>query len=118
MRHVPGQPEAPGPLLARWLLPGSMRYLLAFEQGDGTVSYRYERPRYAWADTVVRPPCPAPDGRAIADALGPAWTNDDLPGMTGIVRTRRPVAERPEELIVRLGPVDPIRTPSATVGPR
>jgi hypothetical protein len=118
MHHAPGQFEAPGALLARRLLPGSMRYLLAFERGDGTFSYRYERPRYAWAVTVVRPPCPAPDGRAIADALGPSWTDDGLPGMTGIVKTRRPVAERPEDLIARLGEVDPIRTPSATAGSR
>jgi hypothetical protein len=87
-----------------------LRYLLAFEHVDGTFSYRYERPRYAWAETVVRPPCPAPDALALADALGPDWTADELPGMTGLVQTRAPLATPPEALLDRLHALDPIRS--------
>jgi hypothetical protein len=105
--HAKGEPESPGPLLARLFLPGSSRYLLAFVQDDERFSYRYERPRYAWADTVVRPPCPAPDAGTIAEALGPDWTADDLPGMTGIVQTLRPSSEPPDTLMVRLNAIDP-----------
>jgi hypothetical protein len=104
--HDPGQPEAPGALLARLFLPGARRYLLAFDRGDGRFDYRYERPRYAWADTVVRPVLPAPDARALAEALGPDWTDEDMPGMTGIVQTRTPTAEHPEELARRLARLD------------
>jgi hypothetical protein len=106
MRHAPGEPECPGALLAREFLPGTRRYLLAFEQADALFGYRYERPRYAWAETVVRPPCPAPDAEALAAALGPEWTSDDLPGMTGIVQTRRPVPITPDDLIRRLATLD------------
>jgi hypothetical protein len=105
--HAAGQAEAPGPLLARRFLPGCRRYLLAFERAGGRYDYRYERPRYAWADTVVRPVVPAPDARALAEALGPQWTDEGLPGMTGIVRTDRPVSDRPETLARRLVEVDP-----------
>ena len=108
VQHAPGQAEIPGPLLARKLLPISRRYLLAFEQGDGTFSYRYERPRYAWAETVRRPPCPAPDAPAIAHALGPDWTVDDLPGMTGIVQTCCPVTASPETVLAHLDSIDPV----------
>jgi hypothetical protein len=105
--HGPGQSEAPGPLLARWFLPGVTRYLLAFEREGGLFDYRYERPRYAWADTVVRLALPQPDALALARALGDHWTADGLPGMTGIVVTSRPVAERPIALATRLADLDP-----------
>lgn len=105
-RHAPGEPEVPGPLLARQFLPGAQRYLLAFEQIDGRFLYRYERPRYAWAVTVVRPPCPAPDASRIAGALGSAWTTEDMPGLTGIVQTLEPVAEPPAMLMARLRVLD------------
>jgi hypothetical protein len=106
MIHANGQPEVPGPLLARQFLPGVGRYLLVFKREDGQFAYRYERPRYAWADTVVRPVLPQPDAGALADALGPEWTDAGLPGMTGIVRTRVPVKEPPDALILRLDQVD------------
>jgi hypothetical protein len=108
LTHADGQPEAPGPILARLFLTGARRYLLAFDQGDDTFSYRYERPRYAWADTVVRPPIPEPDATTLLRALGPNWTDENLPGMTGIVQTRRPVAEPPDALARRLVAVDPL----------
>jgi len=105
--HAPGQPEAPGPLLARGFLPGAARYLLAFASDGGQFDYRYERPHYAWADTVVRPALPEPDSGLLAKALGPAWTVEGLPGMTGIVRTHRAVADRPDQLVRRLAELDP-----------
>ena len=106
MIHASGQSEAPGPLLCRSFLPGARRYLLAFEHVDGRYEYRYERPHYAWADTIVRPVLPAPDASALAIALGPAWTEQGLPGMTGIVKTARPVSERPDKLIRKLLQLD------------
>jgi hypothetical protein len=106
--HALGQAESPGPILARRLLPGTRRYLLAFEQAGGTFHYRYERPRYAWAETVVRPACPAPEYSSLARSLGPAWTSDNLPGMTGLARTLRPIPEPPEAVVMRLAQVDPL----------
>ncbi|MGO9465177.1 MAG: DUF6687 family protein [Isosphaeraceae bacterium] len=106
MIHAEGQPEVPGSLLARQFLPGARRYLLVFEREGGQFDYRYERPHYAWADTVVRPVLPEPDAAALAAALGPEWTDAGLPGMTGIVRTRRAAKEPPDSLILRLAQVD------------
>ena len=108
MLHAPGQPEAPGPLLARRFLPAARRYLLAFERDAGGYDYRYERPHYAWADTVVRPALPQPDAGALAAALGPEWTDEGLPGMTGIIRTRRPVSERADAVVDKLAQLDPV----------
>jgi hypothetical protein len=105
--HSQGQREAPGPLVARQFLPGAARYLLAFERDGGRFDYRYERPRYAWADTVVRPVLPAPDAAVLAKVLGPAWTAGGLPGLTGIIQTSRPLAERPDAIIRRLAELDP-----------
>jgi hypothetical protein len=107
MIHPSGQPEAPGPLLCRCFLPGARRYLLAFERGDGRFDYRYERPHYAWADTVIRPVLPQPNADALAAALGQQWTDEGLPGMTGIIRTVRPVSERPDAVARRLAQLDP-----------
>jgi hypothetical protein len=100
--HPSGQDEVPGPLLARRFLPGARRYLLVFERVTGQFDYRYERPHYAWAETVVRPVVPEPDAGALAEALGPEWTDAGLPGMTGVVRTRIPLNEPPESVIQRL----------------
>jgi hypothetical protein len=108
MIHGSGQSEAPGPLLARSFLPGARRYLLAFERQGERFDYRYERPHYAWADTVVRPLVSEPDATALANLLGPEWTDAGLPGMTGVVRTRDPVNEPPESVIRRLSEVDVI----------
>ncbi len=106
MIHAIGQPEVPGALLARWFLPLARRYLLAFAREGGRYDYRYERPHYAWADTVVRPVLAKPDAAALARALGPAWTDEGLPGMTGIIRTSRPVVEQPENLVHTLLQID------------
>jgi len=108
MRHRPGQPEAPGPLLAREFLPGARRYLLAHGTESDLFAYVYERPRYAWAETVVRPAIPAPDSEALAQALGPDWTSRRVPGMTGIVWTVRPILGSPETVISLLSRFDHI----------
>ena len=73
---------------------------------DGRYDYRYERPHYAWADTVVRPVCLRPMRRCFATSLGPEWTDEGLAGMTGIVRTSRTVSERPEDVMPRLMQMD------------
>ncbi len=106
MIHSLDQTEAPGPLLARRFLPAARRYLLAFDRGNGLYDYRYERPHYAWADTVVRPVLPPPDAGALAASLGPDWTDEGLPGMTGIIRTARPVSERPDALVAKFLQID------------
>jgi hypothetical protein len=106
--HQRGRPEAPGALIAREFLPGVRRYLLAFARDGGRFDYRYELPRYAWADTVVRPVLPRPDAGALARTLGPEWTDDGLPGLTGIIQTDRPISERPETVARRLAELDPI----------
>jgi hypothetical protein len=105
--HANGQPEAPGPLLARRFLPEASRYLLAFEEDGNLFGYRYERPRYAWADTVVRRILPEPDVPALLESLGPHWTAESLPGMTGICRTWRAVADRPDAVARKLTKLDP-----------
>ncbi len=106
MIHTPGQPEVPGPLLCRRFLPGVRRFLLAFARDGGRYDYRYERPHYAWADTVVRPVLPAPDASALATALGPDWTDEGLSGMTGIIGTLCPVSQQPGAVIGRLLQID------------
>jgi hypothetical protein len=105
--HGTGQSECPGPLLARQFLPVARRYLLAFDQGDDQFLYRYERPRYTWAETVVRPRCHAPHTEALLQSLGPPWTTDDLPGLTGIVQTRTPIDTPPDQMATRLRSLDP-----------
>ena len=105
--HAKGQPDVPGPLLARRFLPGALRYLLAFEEDGDLFGYRYERPHYAWADTVVRRVLPEPDVAALLASLGPNWTAEGLPGMTGICRTWRAVADRPDAVTRRLTELDP-----------
>jgi hypothetical protein len=106
MIHAIGQPEVSGALLARQFLPAARRYLLSFAREGGRYDYRYERPHYAWADTVIRPVVPQPDAGALAKALGPNWTDEGLPGMTGIVRTNRPVDEQPHALAFKLLLID------------
>ena len=63
MIHAIGQPEVPGALLSRQFLPAAWAYLLAFAREGGQYDYRYERPHYAWADTVIRPVVPQPGSR-------------------------------------------------------
>jgi hypothetical protein len=107
MIHSNDVAEAPGPLLARRFLPGAKRYLLAFDRGGGVYDFRYERPRYAWADTIVRQSLPQPDAVTLARSLGPEWTSEGLPGMTGICATERPVTDLPEIMARRLAELDP-----------
>jgi hypothetical protein len=107
LHHRMGEPEAPGPLLARRFLPESRRYLLVFERKEGRCDFRYERPRYAWADTVIRPVLPPPDGAALAQSLGTDWTSAGLPGMTSICGTERSVAIRAEAVARQLAVLDP-----------
>ena len=102
----PDNPRLPAPCSPGSSFLPPRRYLLAFEHGDGRYDYRYERPHYAWADTVVRPVLPQPDAAHWRLALGPEWTDEGLPGMTGIVRSRRPVSERPEDFAGRLLQID------------
>ena len=105
--HSLGVPEAPGPLLARHFLPGAKRYLLAFDRGGGEYDFRYERPRYAWADTIIRPILAQPDAALLVKALGAEWTNEGLPGMTGICATQHPVNYLPDAMVRRLTQLDP-----------
>ncbi len=105
--HAVGEPEAPGALLAKRFLPGARRYLLAFEREEGFYDFRYERPRYAWADTIKRPVLAQPDGVSLARAMGPEWTSDGLPGMTGITGTTRAVSDQPGAVARRLALIDP-----------
>jgi hypothetical protein len=107
MIHSLDVPEVPGPLLAQCFLPGTKRYLLAFDRGGGVYDYRYERPLYAWADTIVRPIVAQPDAVALARSLGAHWTSEGLPGMTGICATLRPVDNLPEVMARRLTDLDP-----------
>lgn len=100
--HAEGEPELPGPALHRLAPAGVTRWLLAFDRGGGAWDYKLDRPRHAWAETVVRQSVPAPSKDALA-ALGDAWTSggDEL-GMTGLARTRRPVREAPETIAARV----------------
>jgi hypothetical protein len=106
MIHAIDVPEAPGPLVARCFLPGAKRYLLAFDRGGGVYEFRYERPRYTWADTIVRPILAQPDAVALATSLGPQWTSEGLPGMTGICATTSPVPDPPDKIARRLAELD------------
>lgn len=97
--HGPGVAELPGPVLSRRTSPRATRRLLAFDQGDGTFHYLYERPRWAWADTVVRPRIPPPSRNALGRDLGAEWTVAEDLGMTGILRTTAPVRREPADII-------------------
>lgn len=100
--HRPGADELPGPVLSRRAPEGSTRWLLAFEQADGGWQYRYERPRWAWADTVVRPRVPSPSRNAIAQDLGEGWALKGSLGMTGLLRTSGAVTMEPPEVLAAL----------------
>ena len=105
--HGIGQPEGRGPLLAKCFLPGARRYLLAFEREGGAYDFRYERPRYAWADTVVRPILAKPDCPSLARSLGTEWTSEGLPGMTSICGTQRALTAGLDAIVGRLASLDP-----------
>ncbi len=106
--HAPGVSEAPGPVLTRLAPAGAARWLVALERDDGRFDYRYERPRYAWADTVVRPPIPPPSRNAIVRDLGPGWAIKGAGlGMTGLLQSIDPMPIAPETLIEKIAAADP-----------
>lgn len=111
--HRPGVLELPGPVLFRRQPAGIVRWLLAFDRGDGTFEYRYERPRYSWADTVRRPPVPAPSRNAVAQDLGEGWALKGELKMTGILRTARPIKMAPQDVVSALLRRDPAAAVSA-----
>jgi len=76
---------------------GVTRLLLAMEQEGGGYMYVYERPAYAWADTVSRPAIKKPNVDAILGSLGPKWTGEDV-GMTGLCKTTTPIMTTPDEM--------------------
>ena len=96
--------EVPGPILSR-RAGNARRRLLAFER-DGGFDYLYELPRYAWADTVQRESLRAPSRNACARALGKGWVLKGGLGMTGIVRTKFPIATRPLDVARTLASVE------------
>jgi len=100
--HRSGVSELPGPVLSRRAPSRARRWLLVFERADGTYEYRYERPRWAWADTVRRPVLKAPSRNAVVRRLGDAWALKGELGMTGITRTLRPITMAPDEVAVAL----------------
>jgi hypothetical protein len=100
--------ELPGPVIDRAIKKLTAKrpraWLLAFERDGGTervplYDYRFEQARYAWADTVVRPPLAAPSRHAIANAIGgDAWAFKGDLGMTGLLRTKAPIASSPDTI--------------------
>jgi hypothetical protein len=106
VRHTPDVDEIPGPLLSKLLHTSCWRCLLVFTEPDGRFRYRYELPRHAWADTVVRMPLERPDGASVVDALGQGWTTADLPGLTSIAATTTPTTLDPVAVLQRIRGVD------------
>ncbi|MDI1444128.1 DUF6687 family protein [Polyangium sp. 6x1] len=107
--HGPGVPEVPGAVLSKLGSTGEgvLRLLLAFEEPDGSFRYRYELPRWTWADTVVRPVIPAPSRNALAAGLGPGWAMKGVDfGMTALLRTTAPLREAPRVMAERFASID------------
>ena len=85
---------------------------------------RWELPRHCWARTVSRPTHTPPDAAALSLALDAAarsaaaheaaaaaqavraWAADGLPGMTGVLRTRTPLAASPSAVAAALERAD------------
>jgi hypothetical protein len=107
LAHRRGTAELPGPVLSRRAPRGVTRWLLALEQEDGRFHYRYERPRWAWADTVTRPRIVPPSRNATVRGLGEEWVIKGDLGMTGIARTARPIALDPSVVVSILLKNDP-----------
>jgi hypothetical protein len=105
IHHGGGVEELPGPWIARHVGPGVDRVLLAFETGGG-FDYRYELPRWAWADTVVRPKLRAPRRGPIRRSLGAAWTIKGKRGLVGLAFTAHPICERPLDVAERLAALE------------
>ena len=104
--HPKGVSRLPGPVLSRTFRPvlkgegkSVGRILLASEQDDGTWSYVYQRPNYAWADTVTRPLCTKPNAQLLVDTLGAPWSTDVADeGMTAICKTLNPMSRDPAQV--------------------
>lgn len=108
--HPAGVAELPGPALHHAVrgATGITHWVVAFAHRDGTFDIRVERPRYAWAETVTRPPLAVSGRNALATrlaAFGP-WALKGNLGMTGLARTAAPIAARPESIAraIRIGP--------------
>ena len=85
---------------------------------------RWELPRHCWARTLSRPNHTAPDAAALSLALDAAareaaaheaaaaalgvrnWAADGMPGMTGVLRTRAPLAASPSAVAAALERAD------------
>lgn len=106
--HREGVSEIAGPVLSRALPDGTDRLLLVFDRGSGRFDYRYELPRHAWADTVVRPTLAPPSKNALAARMAEpsAWAIKGELGMTGLLRTKAPIAARPEDVAEALAAAD------------
>ncbi|HVK68143.1 MAG TPA: DUF6687 family protein [Polyangium sp.] len=107
--HGPGVPEAPGAVLSKLGATGEgvRRLLLAFEEPDGSFRYRYELPRWAWADTVVRPVIAAPSRHVLAAGLGPEWAMKGVDfAMTTLLRTTAPLHEAPRVMAERFASIE------------
>jgi hypothetical protein len=100
--HAPRTPELSGAWLARRAPVGTDRWLIATSEGSGGYKYRYELPRYAWADTVVRPRLQMPKRGIIRRTLGEAWIVKGRRGMTGIAYTLAAVPDQPREVALSL----------------
>ena len=97
--------ELPGAVLSRRAPADARRWLIALDQGAGLFRYRYERPRWAWADSGKRPVIANPDRKAIVRALGPSWSVA-ASGMTAIAQTADPVRDTPQAILDALAAVD------------
>ena len=104
-------PSASERLLVRcWpgaFFPGRNVIFWRSSETGGMFDFRYERPRYGWADTIVRPILPAPDGGFVGPGAGTGVDERGSPGMTAICGTERPVTDRPDDVVRRLALLDP-----------
>lgn len=88
--------ELPGPVLHRLHPTATGRWLL-FDAENDLFHARYEHPRHAWADTVVRMTPEPLDAAVLASRLGPMWRAcAAMPGTTGVVETVKPISALPE----------------------
>lgn len=97
--HASGQTELDAVAVHRVLPAHTNRLLWAFAHPAQRFAYRYELPRYCWADTVVRPVLPRPGKNALVSPLPGSWAlKGEGLGMTGLARTKEPLAVDPAEL--------------------
>jgi hypothetical protein len=103
--HSAGVEELPGAWISR-VSEGADRLLLAFEAEPGRFRYRYELPRWCWADTVARPKIAMPRRGPIRRRLGEAWVIKGRRGMTGVAYTDRAIASPPRAAADALAEID------------